>query len=297
MKRVGFCYHSDLAGAHSLAEELASQARAAGTDAWLAGLGGDDVEEALSDQVTNSSLIVCVGGDGTVLHTSEIAARYETPVFGVRIGRLGFLCEVTGDEAPDALKRILDGEGQKERRSMVHAQLSDDESRESWSAHALNDVVIGRRGLGRTISVGARINGVLIAEYRADAVIVATATGSTGYALSVGGPILHPSADDMVLIPVAPHLSRANALVLPAGSSIQLEVARGFETHLSVDGQVELPVSSGAVVHVTRSERTVEFLRLGDGNEFYFHLARRLGWLRLDHVLDELDSDIDRDPE
>ncbi len=291
MNRVGFCYHPDLPGARTLAEQLAMQARKRGSEAWLAALGGEEVDRTLAEQVPDSELVVCVGGDGTVLHASEVAARCETPIFGVRIGRLGFLCEVTGDEAPVALRRILDGEVRSERRAMVQARLADGDSGEQWPAHALNDVVIGRRGLGRTISVGARIDGVLIAEYRADAVIVATATGSTGYALSVGGPILHPSSGDMVLIPVAPHLSRANALVLPSGASIQLEVARGFEAHVSVDGQLELPVSTGAVVHVSRSPRTVDFLRLGDDNEFYAHLARRLGWLRLDHVLDEGDAE------
>ena len=290
MNRLGFCYHPDLVGAYPLAEQLAKHARERGAETWLAALGGDEVERTLSERVPDSELVVCVGGDGTVLHASAVAARCETPIFGVRIGRLGFLCEVTGEEAPVALQRILDGEARSERRAMIQAQLADGESREDWPAHALNDVVIGRRGLGRTISVGARIDGVLIAEYRADAVIVATATGSTGYALSVGGPILHPSSGDMVLIPVAPHLSRANALVLPASASIQLEVARGFEAHVSVDGHMELPVSAGSVVEVSRSARTVDFLRLGDDDAFYAHLARRLGWLRLDHVLDEGDG-------
>ena len=286
MKRVGFCYHPDLPGAHSLAERLAGQARERGVEVWLATLAWAEVDRTLAEQMPGSDLLVCIGGDGTVLHASEVAARCGTPIFGVRMGRLGFLCEVTEEEAASALRRVLDGEARGERRAMVQARLNENEP-----AHALNDVVIGRRGLGRTISVGARVDGVLVAEYRADAVIVATATGSTGYALSVGGPILHPGSSDIVLIPVAPHLSRANALVLPARASVQLEVARGFEAYMTVDGQLELPVPTGAVVHVSRSPRSVEFLRLGDENQFYANLARRLGWLRLDHVLDEGDGE------
>ena len=256
-------------------------------------LSWEEVDRSLAERTPDSDLLVCVGGDGTVLHASEVAARSGTPIFGVRIGRLGFLCEVTEGEAAEAIERVLRGEARSERRTMVQAHFEDTEADEPGPVHALNDVVIGRRGLGRTISVGARVDGVLIAEYRADAVIVATATGSTGYALSVGGPILHPSSDNVVLIPVAPHLSRSNALVLPGDANLQLEVARGFEAYMTVDGQLERPVPAGTVVHVSRSPRTVEFLRLGDESQFYANLARRLGWLRLDHVLDEhvLDGD------
>ncbi len=285
MKRAGFCYHPDLPGAHALAERLAAQARERGVEPWLAALAWEEVDRTLAEQVPDSDVLVCVGGDGTVLHASEVAARCRTPLFGVRMGRLGFLCEVTEAEASSALDRVLDGKARVELRRMVQVQSGDDEP-----VHALNDVVIGRRGLGRTISVGARIDGVLVAEYRADAVIVASATGSTGYALSVGGPILHPTSDAMVLVPVAPHLSRANALVLPGDASVQLEVARGIEAYMTVDGQLEQPMPSGTVVRVSQSPRTVEFLRLGAENQFYANLARRLGWLRLDHVLDAGDG-------
>ena len=119
---------------------------------------------------------------------------------------------------------------------------------------------------------------------------VATATGSTGYALSVGGPIRHPTADDIVLIPGAPHLSRANALVLSGESRIELEVARGFEAVMTVDGQAGRPLSSGTTVHLSSSSRVVQFIRLGAENQFYANIADRLGWLRRDHVLDKDDD-------
>ena len=287
MKRLGFCYHPGLHGARELAERLAAQARDRGVEVWIVALAWDEVDRSLAEQTPDSDLLVCVGGDGTVLHASEVAARSGTPIFGVRIGRLGFLCEVTEGEAAEAIDRVLRGEARSERRTMVHAHFGEREAADAEPAHALNDVVIGRRGLGRTISVGARIDGVLIAEYRADAVIVATATGSTGYALSVGGPILHPGSDSIVLIPVAPHLSRANALVLPGDANLELEVARGFEAYMTVDGRAERPVPAGTVVHLSRSPRTVDFLRLGDESQFYANLALRLGWLRHDHVLNE----------
>jgi NAD+ kinase len=289
MKKIGISYHPSLTGAKTLAERLAGRAREQGVEVWLSALSSDAASDELITQTPSSDLLVCVGGDGTVLHASAVASATGVPVFGVRMGRLGFLCEVTEDEAEPALDRVLAGEARVEQRSMVQAQLNSVEP-----AHALNDVVIGRRGMGRTVSVGARIDGVLVAEYRADAVIVATATGSTGYALSVGGPIVHPTSDEVVVVPVAPHLSRANALVLPGDARIELEVARGFEAYMTVDGQLEQPVPDGAVVRVSRSPRSADFLRLGDEEQFYSHLARRLGWLRLDHVLDEEDTATDR---
>ena len=289
MKKIGISYHPSLTGAKTLAERLAGRAREQGVEVWLSALSSDAASDELIAQTPSSDLLVCVGGDGTVLHASAVASATGVPVFGVRMGRLGFLCEVTEDEAEPALDRVLAGEARVEQRSMVQAQLNSVEP-----AHALNDVVIGRRGMGRTVSVGARIDGVLVAEYRADAVIVATATGSTGYALSVGGPIVHPTSDEVVVVPVAPHLSRANALVLPGDARIELEVARGFEAYMTVDGQLEQPVPDGAVVRVSRSPRSADFLRLGDEEQFYSHLARRLGWLRLDHVLDEEDTATDR---
>jgi len=278
-RRVGFCY-PDVEGAHDLAERLAAQARARGAETWLATLDWQEVDLRLAEQTPGSDVLVCVGGDGTVLHASAVASASRTPIFGVRLGRLGFLCEVTEAEAALALERVLVGDVRIEPRAMVQARCGEDEP-----AHALNDVVIGRRGLGHTISVGVRIDGVLIAEHRADALIIATATGSTGYALSAGGPILYPTSQEMVLIPVAPHLSRSNALVLPGDARVHLEVERGYEAYMTVDGQSERPMPSGTQIDVCRSPRTVDFLRLGDENQFYRNVADRLGWLRPDHVL------------
>jgi len=145
--------------------------------------------------------------------------------------------------------------------------------------------VIGGEHLGRTVSVGLRVDGVLLAEYRADAVIAATATGSTGYALAVGGPILHPTSGDVIVTPVAPHLSYTNAIVLPGSADIELVVARGIRALMIVDGATEEPIESGAVVQIGPSPFRARFMRLGQERQFYANLARRLGWLRIDHAL------------
>lgn len=283
-RRIAFCFNPAVSGAGDLSGALAAQAEAIDRHAWLGSL--PDPSEGPADDfrrhLEESDLLVCVGGDGTVLHASEHAAATGTPVFGVRMGRLGFLSEVTGEEASAALALVLDGAGRLERRSTVRAQVNGEDPN-----YALNDVVIGRSSLGRTISVGARVDGVLLAEYRADAVIVATATGSTGYSLSVNGPILPPESDEMVLVPVAPHLTRANALVLPPACEISLYVERGYEAVLTVDGLRERSLDAGSTVSITHGDRPVDFVRLGGPNQFYANLARRLGWLRSDHVLEQ----------
>lgn len=287
--RVAVCYHREVTGARDLAERLATQAERAGRRAWVSVLplpSDGDGGGAFRDQLRAADLLVCVGGDGTVLHASEFAAQTGTPIFGVRMGRLGFLTETVEAEAGAAFADVLRGDARIERHAMVQARIGEGEP-----MHALNDVVIGRAVLGRTISVGARIEGVLVAEYRADAVVVATATGSTGYALSVGGPILHPSSDEMIVVAVAPHLTRANPLVLPATARLLLSVERGYEALLTVDGLHQSPVESGTVVEVSLSPRAADFVRLGGPEQFYANLARRLGWLRQDHALGDLGED------
>lgn len=280
MKRVSICYHPAVIGAEAMTDRLRTVAEANGADTLVTALSRDGDDRELGSQLPGSDVLVCVGGDGTVLHASGIASQAGVPVFGVRMGRLGFLAEATEGEAEQALAAIIGGEGRVERRVMLQAQAG-----ESAPQHALNDVVIGRMHLGRTVTVGLRVDGVLLAEYRSDAVMAATATGSTGYALSVGGPILHPTSTDLIVTAVAPHLSYPNALVLPGDARIEFEVARGYEAVLLVDGGHEQPVPSGTFVRVTRSPREALFIRLGDQRQFYANLARRLGWLRIDHVV------------
>ena len=286
--RCGVCYHPDVPGAADLAARLRDRAEAAGREAWLAALerdgGAPPDGGALAGRLPGSDLLVCVGGDGTVLQAAGLAAPLGVPVFGVRMGRLGFLAEATGDDAGAAFGHILAGGGRVEERAMAQAAV-DGGGGEAEPLHALNDVVIGRHRLGRTVSVGLEVDGVTLAEYRADAVVVATATGSTGYSLAINGPILWPASTDLIVAAVAPHLSYANALVVRGDAQLTLRMARGYEATMTVDGHHERPVPDGAVLRVTRSPRVARFVRLGEERQFYANLARRLGWLRLDHRL------------
>ena len=287
--RCGVCYHPDVHGARALAERLHAQVVEAGIESWCAPLernGPSGREGPVEAKLPGSELLVCVGGDGTVLQASGLASALGVPIFGVRMGRLGFLAESTEGEAEAALRLILSGKGRIEERTMAQAVLGDGEP-----LHALNDVVIGRQRLGRTVSVGVHLDGVVLAEYRTDAIVVATATGSTGYALAIHGPILYPTSPELIVAAVAPHLSYSNALVVRDGATVTLEVARGHEAVMTVDGHHEVEVTSGSMVSISRSPRRARFVRLGGENQFYANLAQRLGWLRLDHQLGELERD------
>jgi NAD+ kinase len=135
---------------------------------------------------------------------------------------------------------------------------------------------VARGAVARLIQVEASIDGQHLATYKADGVIVATATGSTGYSLAAGGPILYPQSEDFLLVPIAPHLSSAYALVLPAKTIVELRVKAILEATLSIDGHVNLPLSGGAIIRVKRSAKTTRFLRIHPENSFYRSLEEKL---------------------
>jgi NAD+ kinase len=145
---------------------------------------------------------------------------------------------------------------------------------------ALNDVVIGRVTLGRTVQVSVRVDGVTAADFRADGVIVATATGSTAYSLSAGGPVLPPESRQMLLTPLAPHLVPNNSLVLPPEAIVEVQLAAGQQATFSVDGERDLDLMSGETVRVTVGPHRARFVRLSPPAQFYERLARRLNWVR-----------------
>lgn len=278
MKKIGIYHHAQLQEARTLAEELRAALLAQVDEVWI----GSVWDNAARQYLDGTDLVICAGGDGTVLRAAKLVLSRSIPILGINMGRLGFLSELTADEALAKVPKILQGAGHLEERSLVEATLiSHPETRKTF--YGLNDIVVGRAAAGRPVYIGARVDGTPIATFRADAVIVATATGSTGYALSAGGPILHPCAKEMVLVPVAPHLVVPNALVLPASSTVELWVETDHQAVLSVDGQEDLELASGSCVRITASPYVTRFVRLRPPSQFYTALGRYLGWLHLDN--------------
>ena len=202
------------------------------------------------------------------------------PIVGVNLGHLGFMTEVSGDEIMDRLPALLKGDGWIDERTMLQVQMSEGEAKAGLDLaeplYCLNDVVLGRGAVSRVVYIEAAVNGEPLTTYKADGVIVATATGSTGYSLAAGGPIIYPQADEILIKPVSAHLTMAYALVLPSTAVIELKVRTDHEAVLSVDGQVSFVLQDGDRITVRRSPYVARFLRIFPPDFFYRALEQRL---------------------
>jgi NAD+ kinase len=269
MKKVGILYHPMIDTARTLAEELEAFISSRGVSVWLCSAW--EGEEAKS-KIDGTELIITVGGDGTILRAAQVVVPAPIPITGVNLGRLGFMTELSAKEARANLSVLLDGKGWLDERSMLEAELATKPPR---TFYALNDVVVARGEVARVIFVEASVDGEVVTTYKADGVVVATATGSTGYSLAAGGPILHPQSADFLLVPISPHLSPAYPLVLPAASVVRLEVRTHHQAALSVDGHINLTLADGDVITIRHSVASGRFLRVHSG-DFYGSLEPKL---------------------
>ena len=221
-------------------------------------------------------ILITVGGDGTLLRAAGMAAEADVPLLGVNLGRLGFLTEVEASDAPDLVPRYLAGgfTWMDERRMVQAVARTADGVGEP--VHALNDVVVGRGRIAHLTRVGVSVDGVELTTYQADAAIVATATGSTAYALSAGGPILYPGSGDMVIVPVATHGDLDAAVVVPGACAVELVVKSDHDAVMTADGFVDVRLGRGDAVTVSASPHRARFLRGGPPERFYETLVYRL---------------------
>ncbi len=277
-KLIGIVHNPLLPEAEELARSLRDHL-SLGDKGWVRSATELDSDD---EMVKDTRLIITVGGDGTILRAARLSVPYRIPILGINLGRLGFMTELKVEEALGKVPQYLEGDTWVEERAMLQMQPRTQTPPQPGMAspltyHALNDVVVGRGAIARLVRIRALIDGELITTYGADAVIVATATGSTGYNLSVGGPILDPRSADFILKPVAPHIGLAPGLVLPSTSVVELTVETGHQATLSVDGYVDLPLVVGDGVTIRLSPHKASFLRIHPPNHYYATLTRRLG--------------------
>ena len=284
-KLVGVLFHPRVDEAQALAQELAAALKSRGHTVWVASAWK---EQEVKDLMSGTDVVVSVGGDGTILRAARAIIPAPAPILGIRYGRLGFIAEIAPGEAVKSVPSMLDAPWHLDIRAMLCARLTTHPVEPSLAEahhplmngapefHALNDVVVSRGSLGRPIYVKVVVNGQDYFTYRADAVIVSTATGSTGYSLSAGGPILHPSSRCHVLTAVAAHAAMRNALVLEPSFSVQLVVRSDHGAMLSIDGQVDIPLEDGEIVDVSPSKYATRFLRATAADDFYRTVLTRL---------------------
>jgi len=275
MNRIGILHHPRKPRSLTLAEEMASMLRQRGCEPWV---GSSWDEAAIAARVATLDLIITLGGDGTILRAARLGARHEVPILGVKMGHVSFLGEISPDEWEEPLARVLAGEHWLEEHMMLRVAAWRGDVAINRTHEALNDVVVSRGSLARIVHITARVDGSELTTYSADGVIVSTATGSTGYALAVGGPVLPPELKNILLIPIAPYLSLDRAVVLPQGATVELQVFTGHQAILTVDGQYQVELQSGDLVRVTASPHVARFVRLQNRAYFYQTLLERLRW-------------------
>ncbi len=273
IKKAGILYHPMIEAAASESQKLKRVLEGRGVVTWLNSAWEGSKASA---QLKDTELVLSIGGDGTILRVANLVAARRIPILGINLGKLGFLTELTAAEVAAKLPVLLEGERWLDERAMLEAELRAAENEPLRTFSALNDVVVAREAVARLVQLEAKIDGQYLATYRADGVVVATATGSTAYSLAAGGPILHPQSKDFVLAPIMPHLCSAYSLVLPEKSTVQLRVSAVHHATLSIDGHINLPLASGAAVTVRHSQNTVRFLRMKPGASFYGRLEQRL---------------------
>lgn len=269
-KKVGILFQPKIAAAEDLARQLAKVVGDLGVAVWVCSAWEED---RAREQAGETELMISLGGDGTILRAARVASPLSIPILGVNLGRLGFMTELRPDDALSRVPAFVKGEGWGEERAMLQAELV---SSDMSPFHALNDVVVGRGERCRLIRVKATVDGELVTTYKCDGLILATATGSTGYSLAAGGPMLHPLAREILLQPIAAHLSLGTALVLPSEATVELEVRTTHQATLSIDGQIEVPLSDGAVVRVRRSPHITRLMRTQRSTLFYETLMQKL---------------------
>jgi NAD+ kinase len=258
---------------------VADSARAEAA-AWLKAHGRQTVNLSRDSRLADLDLVIAFGGDGTLLGAAQAVALagIDVAVLGVNLGHLGFLTEVSRAEMIDALQAVCDGRTQTETRLMLRGRIV----RNGYDVAdrlALNDIVVTRGPLSRMIEVDVSVDGQRVTHIKADGVIVATATGSTAYNLSAGGPIVLPSVDAMVLTPIAPHALSHRPVVLPATATVVLKPVIEPQSDLvaTFDGQFGVELQPDDAVVITRAERVVKLLRVTNRSHFDM-LREKLRW-------------------
>lgn len=272
-KRVGLLYHPYIPDSRTLAEELAAFLRTHGVQTWME---SSRESEAMLTHARESDLLITLGGDGTILRAARAALPASPPILAVNFGHLGFMTELLPEEAPEALPRVLAGQFWVEERQLLDVALVRN-GRECTRQVAVNDVVLARGDGPHALKLEVWVNGAYVTRYVADGLIVATPTGSTAYALAAGGPVMAPSVNALLIVPIAPHLAHLRNLVVPADAVVEAAtVTPYYETVVVVDGQVEMPWEPEDRLRATGSRHVLRFVRLGSRQYYYETLVERL---------------------
>lgn len=224
-----------------------------------------------------SDLIIVVGGDGTLLGTAREAVHHDTPVLGINLGRLGFLVDISPDDIHNSLDQVFAGNYETDKRSLLEVSFDDD----SQYHVAFNDIVLHKWNTARLIEFETFINHQFVDRQRSDGLIISTPTGSTAYALSGGGPLIHPALDAMALVPICPHTLSNRPIVIDAASKLEIRVCEHTpQDHLRItcDGQNSLPIANTqSSIFIQKHDKRVSLIH-PPGHDHFQILRNKLGW-------------------
>jgi NAD+ kinase len=279
MDLIVILHQSKIPETLGMAAKVQEWLSAQGVASWTTPIKGDLNPEVMDGRLAKASLLIVLGGDGSTLHGARLALPHDLPIFGINMGRIGFLSEAQIDNWQDKLGKVLRGDYWLENRLMLHAALRrQGEMLDTFTA--LNDVVVGRGAHVRVVRFQLKVDGDLVTRYTADALIVATPTGSTAYSMAAGGPLLPPQLQNFVVLPVAAHLSLNRALVLHEEAEIAIRVQMDHEATLTADGQAGIVLQDGDEVIIRKHENYSCFARVESSGYFYRRLMGRLGFNR-----------------
>jgi NAD+ kinase len=281
-QKIGIIYNEQQSSTRSFAQKLAAALRLPEGGLWSC----STFQEQLAHQeLPSTRVLLTIGGDGTILRAARWAIPHAIPLLTINMGRLGFMTELEADEALQHVPALLAGQGWIEERSLLEARIIPSKGgpggmlppATGGPLYALNELVIGRASISKVIYIETYVDDALLATIKGDGLILATATGSTGYALAAGGPILSPQTKDLLLQPISPHFGFRHSLVLAGDSRVRLMVMSDHPAILSVDGQSEYAIQRECVIEAQRSASVARFLRRGSPSYFFRTLAQRLG--------------------
>jgi NAD+ kinase len=225
-----------------------------------------------------SDLVIVLGGDGTLLHAARVLAHQSAPLLGINLGRLGFLVDISPEQMLPHLDAILEGHYELEHRFLLEVSMSN-ESLPEQPIVAFNDVVLHKWNIARMIEFETYVDGQLVNDQRSDGLIVSTPTGSTAYALSGGGPLMHPSLNAIVMVPICPHTLSNRPIVVDGDSEIEIRLnkAHAEDVQITCDGQQTLPLMPGESVRIRKAENQIRLVH-PQGYDYYSILRAKLGW-------------------
>jgi NAD+ kinase len=235
-----------------------------------------DATVDLTELPARADLTVVVGGDGTLISCARLMAERGVPLVGVNLGRLGFLTDIPADSVEPAIESVLDGEFISEHRTLLEGAVRRG-SQTLFATLAMNDVVVSRGAMGSMIELAVTVDGEFIYTLRADGLIVATPTGSTAYALSAGGPILHPALQAIALVPISPHTLSNRPVAIRSTSKVEITLVRGIDSRANFDVQAYYELETGDVVTVSAAARPATLLH-PKGYRYFSMLRQKLRW-------------------